>query len=515
MSGSFIQELQRRNVFRVAVIYVIAGWVLMQIGDVMFPELRLPEWSITMLVIFLLLGFPLAVILAWAFELTPEGIKRSDDVASGESISASTGRKIDFSIIAVLAVAVIILSAKVWFDGSTKSEAGIPDQSIAVLPFANRSAAAENAEFFAAGLHDELLTLLSKLSNLKVVSRTSVERLDSDLSIPEIGALLGVATVLEGQVQRAGNKLRINVQLIDAKRQDHLWATTYDRELTAQNVFSVQSNIAKTIANSLRLRLSADDDALLDSVPTENTAALEAYLMGRQVLHRNTFDALRQAEQYLRQAVELDPDYAQAWAAIANTRARMLETGMIDTEQYIDVAEPAIARALQLDERQPEAYAEQAHLRWRTDEMVAAETSFQKALALNPTDSVSLAGYGRYLRTTNRLVEAVPVLERALRNDPLSTDILFELGKAEMYSGHPAQNIEYAHRIIEIDPSSQNGPVALVQSYGWMGRYDLMWPWQMKGMAADPEDFELQAHVAAFSNLLGEAGWLISTWHSL
>ena len=228
MSGSFIQELKRRNVFRVAAIYVIVSWLLMQIGDVMFPALRLPEWTTTMLVAFLLLGFPIAVILAWAYEVTPAGVKRTKDVEPGESITHTTGRKIDFIIIAVLAVAVVFLIAKVWFEDDTAPPgiASISDKSIAVLPFANISAAEENAEFFAAGVHDELLTLLSRLGGIKVISRTSVENLDDGLSIPEIGALLGIATVLEGQVQRAGNRLRIHVQLIDALKEDHLWATT-------------------------------------------------------------------------------------------------------------------------------------------------------------------------------------------------------------------------------------------------------------------------------------------------
>ncbi|MCH8221563.1 MAG: hypothetical protein IIA76_09530, partial [Proteobacteria bacterium] len=314
MSGLFIQELKRRNVFRVAAIYVIVSWLLMQIGDVMFPALHLPEWTTTMLVAFLLLGFPIAVILAWAYEVTPAGVKRTEDVEPGESVTHITGRKIDFIIIAVLAVAVVFLIAKVWFEDDTAPPGivSVPDKSIAVLPFANISADEENAEFFAAGVHDELLTLLSRIGGIKVISRTSVENLDDGLGIPEIGALLGVATVLEGQVQRAGDRLRIHVQLIDAVKEDHLWATTYDRELTAENVFEVQSDIAKTIAKALRVQLSVSDEALLRTVPTENTQALNRYLLGRQLAFRSTFESLRRAERYFQEATELDPGYAQA-----------------------------------------------------------------------------------------------------------------------------------------------------------------------------------------------------------
>ena len=241
MARSFVQELKRRNVFRVAAIYLLVSWLLMQIGDVMFPALRLPEWTTTMLVAFLLLGFPIALILSWAYEATPEGIKRTSDVVPDDSITDLTGQKINYIIIGVLAVAVVFLGAREFLrdDALPQTEATVQDKSIAVLPFANRSAAEENAEFFAAGVHDELLTLLSKIGGIKVISRTSVENLKDGLSIPEIGTLLGVATVLEGQVQRAGNTLRINVQLINAAQEDHLWATTYDRELSAGNVFEV------------------------------------------------------------------------------------------------------------------------------------------------------------------------------------------------------------------------------------------------------------------------------------
>ncbi len=219
MAGSFIQELKRRNVFHVALIYIVVSWLLMQIGDVMFPALLLPDWTARMLVAFLLLGLPIALIFAWAYEITPEGIKKTVDVELDESITSRTGRQIDFLIIGVLAIAVVLLGIRVLTDEDSPEAlvADISEKSIAVLPFKNQSASTENAEFFASGVHDELLTLLSKLGQLKVISRTSVERLDPRLSIPEIGELLGVATVLEGQVQRAGNQLRINVQLISVE----------------------------------------------------------------------------------------------------------------------------------------------------------------------------------------------------------------------------------------------------------------------------------------------------------
>lgn len=505
MTKSFIRELKRRNVFRVAVMYFIVSWMLMQIGDLMFPALLLPEWSTTMLVAFLLLGFPVALILSWAYEATPEGIKRSGGVAADESIAAVTGRKINYSIIAVLVVGVIFLLAKDLLrqdPGSSTVPTGT-DRSIAVLPFANRSAAEENAEFFAAGVQDELLTLLSKLGGIKVISRTSVENLKEGLSIVEIGELLGVATILEGQVQRAGDSLRINVQLIDAAHEDHLWATTYDRQLTAGNVFEVQSEIARTIANSLHAELSDSDEAILNKVPTENTEALRLYMQGRQLLGRNSFDALRKAENYFKEAVSLDREYAEAWTALAGVYLAMHSTGLMDERAYIAGAEAAVAKALQLDPRLAGAYAQQGMLNWRSGDLIAAETSFRKALDLNSNELISLRFYGTYLRSQGRSAEAMSLLERSLDVDPLSVINLFELGRTERYAGHPEKTLEYARRILEIDPSSVFGYTASALAYNTMGQYALAWPWLVKIIRSDPEDFEAVAHMALIADTLG------------
>jgi len=509
MAGSFIQELKRRNVFRVAAIYLIVSWLLIQIGDVMFPALRLPEWTTTMLVAFLLLGFPIALILSWAYEATPEGMKRTSDVAPGESITDSTGQKINYIIIGVLVVAVVFLGAREFLrdDASPQTEATFQDKSIAVLPFANRSAAEENAEFFAAGVHDELLTLLSKIGGIKVISRTSVENLADGLSIPEIGALLGVATVLEGQVQRAGDTLRINVQLINAAEEDHLWATTYDRELSAGNIFEVQSEIARTIAASLHAELSESDENLLDTVPTENTEALRFYMLGQQMAGHSTFESERRAAGYLEKAVALDPNYAEAWAALAAVHAKMLQTGMITLDEYVEVAKPAVSRALQINEQLAEAHAQQGNLHWRSGNIKKAESSFKRSLQLAPGDSSSLFAYGTYLRTTGRPQEAIPILERALAADPLSVSVLFEIGKSEMYAGQPQRTKMYALRILEIDANAVYGGVAMLQAHFWMGEFDLAWPWFVKVLELDPEDYESIAHAGLFMENLGASEW--------
>ena len=506
MPTSFVQELKRRNVFRVALIYIVVSWLLMQVGDVMFPALLLPEWSTRMLVAFLILGLPIALIFAWAYEITPDGIKKTRDVVPDDSITSTTGRKIDFLIIGVLAIAVALLGLKVWTSDDTELAVGT-DKSIAVLPFKNQSASEENAEFFADGVHDELLTLLSKLGELKVISRTSVERLDPNLSTPEIGKLLGVATVLEGQVQRAGDQLRINVQLINTTDDGHIWANIYDRELTAENIFIVQSDIARTIAKALHAELSVNDEAALNTAPTRNLEALEHFMLAGPLVDRGSFDSMRRAARHYEDATALDANYAEAWTALAHVQARMFQTGLIKLQEYVASAEPAIARALQIDAGRPAAHAELGSLRWQTGGNDAAEAAFNTALELSPADPQVLFVYGNYLRTTGRSPEAVPVLEKALVGDPLNVELRFELGKAEMYGGRPERNLEQAKKILEIDPSSVHGYVANLQSYLTIGRYDLAWPWYLKAMESDPEDFELWAHAAYFSVLLGARGW--------
>ena len=483
------------------------AWLVMQVADVILNNIGSPDWVFQVLLLFLAIGLPFAVFFAWAFELTPEGLKRESEADRSKSITQKTGRKLDFAIIAALSIVVILLVGKdrLVGDRAPLDASSALGKSIAVLRFDNRSADAENAEFIAAGVHDELLTLLSKLSDLRVISRTSVERLDRNLSIPEIGALLSVATVLEGQVQRAGDRLRINVQLIDAAREDHLWATTYDRELTAENIFDVQSDIARTIADALHAQISAGDEALLEAVPTENTEALNRYLLGRQLMNHKSFQAFRQASIYFIEATELDSNYAQAWVSIAENSSQMLATGLIDLQEYFSAAEPAIKQALKLDNRLPEAHAQMATFRWLSGDFDAAEASFKMALELNPSDTRSLEKYGEYFRSTHRPLEAIPVLKRALDNDPLSVEILFELGRSELYAGRSEQNVVYSKRILEIDPSNVAGYIGLLQAYSWQGRFDLMWPWHIKAIASDPEDFELWASFSFYAEMLGDS----------
>jgi TolB-like protein/Tfp pilus assembly protein PilF len=518
---SLFAELKRRNVFRVGIAYVVVAWLILQIADVILGNIDAPGWVFRVILLLLSIGFPVILLFAWAFELTPEGIKREKEVDRSQAITTQTGQKLNRIIIGTLLIAVayfavdkFVLTRAPDSNGATTAQTTAEPQaakaarnSIAIMPFANRSANNENAEFFALGIQDELLTLLSQLGELKVISRTSVERLDPNLSIPEIGALLGVATILEGQVQRAGDQLRINVQLIDAGKEDHLWASIYDRSLTAGNVFEIQSDMARAIANALHIQLSPNDEALIQAVPTQNTEALNNYMLGKEQLVRGSFGSLDKAMAYFNSATELDPDYAQAWAAIAETAIQMLQTGSINETNYFSIAEGAVENAMRTNSRLPSAHAQLGSFLWRSGDLLAAEAAYQKALQLNPRDADSLLAFGRYLRTTNRPTEAVPVFLKAQETDPLSAELLFELGKSEMYSGNAGKTAEYGKQILEINPSLTSGRVLLLQAYIALGQFDLAWPWFMQTINSDPADFETWAHAGTFTDILGEPEW--------
>ena len=319
-------ELKRRNVVRVAIAYAIVGWLLLQVADVILDNIEAPTWVFQATLLLLIIGFPVAIIFAWAFELTPEGLKKERDVDRSESVTHLTGRKLDFVIIGVLSIAVVVFSVERFAsDEQTPSSSLSTDdrRSIAVLPLDNLSPDPENA-FFADGIHDDLLTQLAKIGSLKVVSRTSVlEYRDSPKNMREIGRELGVATLLEGGVRRVGNSVRINVQLIDAKTDEHLWAETYDRELTAENIFAIQREMATSIAGELQATLAIEEVARIGVLPTQSTIAYDLYIRGRYFWNQRTEEGFNRALEYLNQAIEEDPNYALAYAGVASVYVLM------------------------------------------------------------------------------------------------------------------------------------------------------------------------------------------------
>src|SRR5881394_705446 len=319
---NFLGELRRRNVYRVAVAYGVVGWLIIQIASQIFPVLEIPNWCVRLVVILLLLGFPIAMILTWAYELTPEGIKRTEDVVSTEAARRPITQKLNLTIIAVLVCAVAFLIWQRYY--SSPYAAAIPEKSIAVLPFENFSDDKENA-FFADGIQDDILTSLAKIHDLKVISRTSVMpyRGVPKNNLPQIAQVLGVANVLEGSVRRGGNRVVVSVQLIDARNDRHLWAKRYDRPLA--DSLGLQGELASEIASELRATLSPEEKDRVVTKPTENPDAYVLYLKARAYESNpdRLFEDFKLAEGLYSEAIQHDPSFALAHARLSATLARI------------------------------------------------------------------------------------------------------------------------------------------------------------------------------------------------
>jgi TolB-like protein/Tfp pilus assembly protein PilF len=343
-------ELKRRNVYKVAIAYAVVAWLLMQIASQIFPFFEIPNWAVRLVVLLLIIGFPIALILAWAFELTPEGIKLTD---SADREAAKPSRNKAWIYIIIVAAA---LSVTLFFVGRytapkvTRSSESLA-KSIAVLPFENLSRDPDNA-YFAVGIQEEILTRLASIADLKVISRTSTSRYQGKArNLAEIAKQLGVANILEGSVQKAADQVRVNVQLVNAQTDSHLWAETYDRKLT--DIFSVESEVARAIADQLRAKLTGREEQVIAAKPTDNVEAYNAYLRGLayslKPLSNTPANALG-AQKYLREAVRLDPKFAVAWALLSYVDARgYLTTNLQPTVALRDEARQAADTALTLE----------------------------------------------------------------------------------------------------------------------------------------------------------------------
>jgi TolB-like protein/Tfp pilus assembly protein PilF len=332
---NFFAELKRRNVYKVAVAYAVVGWLLVQVATQVFPFFEIPNWTVRLVVLAIVIGFPIALVIAWAFELTPQGLKRTEDV----DLVAQGQRKSHAWIYVVIVGAAFSIglifigryTARNTSAARTDADTGssIPQKSIAVLPFENRSRDPDNA-YFADGIQDEILTRLSKIADLKVISRTSTQHYKSaPENLREIAKQLGVANILEGSVQKSSDAVRVNVQLIKAANDSHLWADTFDRKLT--DIFSVESEVAKAIAEQLQTRLSGPEEKVIATKPTDNPEAYDAYLRGLAYTLKitNTVANAVGAQKYLREAVRLDPKFAAGWALLSSVDASSYLTGRL------------------------------------------------------------------------------------------------------------------------------------------------------------------------------------------
>ena len=423
---ALVGELRRRNIFKVSLAYMIVSWITVQVADVILPTFQAPDWVMQVLVLFLILAFPVAVLLAWAFDLTPQGLKPTSDFDQTQSITVETGQKLNHVVIALLGIAVVVLIIDNYiFPDTTVTDPDVAyRRAIAVIPFSNGSIAEENAEFFSAGIHDELLTRLAKISDLKVVSRTSVmEYKDTTKNIRQIGEELQVGSILEGGVQRAGDVLRINVQLVDSLIDEPIWVETYEREFNAANLFAIQGEISTTIAAELKARLSDAEQSRINAAPTESMAALEAYYAGKYELHQRAPDTMLTAIQHFSNSVKIDPQFGPAWAGLAETWLELPNyIASVDPMRVRMEATAAANRAIALDPESPDAAATFAwHELLYSYDWVNAEETFQKALAIDASNINALHWYSHLLSWKGQHGQAIALARQAVQADPLST----------------------------------------------------------------------------------------------
>src|SRR6266699_3219956 len=419
MSG-FFEELQRRKVYRVAAAYIIAAGFIIQIGSAVFPAWELPNWTLRLVVVLLPIGFPIDLILAWAYDVTPQGI---------QATPAPPGTQRGRNVIALTAIGLAISAVAGFFLFSRASGRSV-DKSIAVLPFQSLSDEKENA-YFADGMQDDILTNLSKIGDLKVISRMSVMsyRGDAVRNAREIGKALGVATLLEGSVRRAGNRVRVSVQLINANNDEHIWAEDYDRDLT--DVFAIQTDLAQKIASALQAKLSPNEKARLDQRPTQNTDAYLLFVQAHDYATQGEFlfrDTSLKAEQLFEQAIKLDPNFAGAFAGLSEVESWMYHT-YEPTSARREKARLNADESLRLQPDLPEGHLALGFSYYYGDrDYKRALTEFEIAKRDLPNEARAYSAIAAIQRRQGKWVESTANFEKAASLDPKNANVLFNLG---------------------------------------------------------------------------------------
>ena len=460
---SFFAELKRRNVYKVAVAYAVVGWLVIQISSTVLPTFHAPEWVVQTLVVLVALGFPIALVIAWAFELTPEGIKRTEDV------DLPTKRRAKSHAWIYIVIAGVLLSVALFFIGrytaqnsgaprqSEAATTAIPQKSIAILPFENLSEEKANA-YFAEGVQDEILTKLAAVRDLKIISRTSTAKYQSKPdNLRTVANELGVSTILEGAVQRAGDKVRVNVQLIDARADTHLWAKSYDREL--KDVLSVESEVAQEIADTLQAKLSPSESHALASVPTQDPQAYDLFLQGEYQLRAAEAvprtETYAQAEAFYRQAIARDPKFAEAYAALGYSslsshwfRSRRTAAQLAEVKSVID-------RALELAPESPEAHLSMAMFYyWGHRQYEPALAELQRTLNVQPNNAKARQYHAWILRRQGKWEQSLSEAKLAQELDPRDATIPANIAQALAVLRQWDEAERYAWRALAIEPDN-------------------------------------------------------------
>ena len=450
---NFFSELKRRNVYKVAVAYAIVGWLLVQVATQVFPFFEIPNWAVRLVVLAIVIGFPIALVIAWAFELTPEGLKRTEDADLAQQSPRKSRAWIYIVIVgALLSVGLFFVGRYSARNTASAARTELPAKSIAVLPFVNMSAD-KNDEYLSDGVSEELITALSKITGLQVKARTSSFAFKGkNEDIQKIGELLHVSHLLEGSVAKAGNKLRITAQLIQASDGNHEWSDTYDREM--QDIFAVRSEVAQQVAETLKVRLLGEDKRKIDKKPTENLEAYNLYRQGRFYADKLSEEGMTKAVPFFQQAIEKDPHFALAYAGMADNYV-IAADAIIPPREAFSKAKEAALKAIELDDSLAEAHASLGLVHYHYDwDWPAAEQELKRAISLNPQSAQSYTLYTHYLAGMGRYDEAKKYGARALELDPLSVSAHWFLGWGAIYAGRSDEAIGFFSKALELDPNN-------------------------------------------------------------
>jgi adenylate cyclase len=495
--SSMWAELKRRRVVRVVALYAIAGWVVIEVISTVSPNLDLPDWTVKLVTVLVGLGFVVAILLAWAFDIGPDGVHRTRPLSSTDSTEAAAASRSEPA------------TDRIKKD-SGPAEAELDDQrkSIAVLPFVNMSGESEN-EYFSDGISEEILNLLVKLPKLRVSSRTSSFAFKGkDFDIPEVARRLNVGTVLEGSVRKQGERVRITAQLIDTRSDSHIWSETYDREL--RDVFVIQDDIAKSIVEALQVTLTPKERRAIQYVATSNALAYDFYLHGRKFFYSMTKRNFHHAVRLYNQAIEQDPNYALAYAGIADAYSLLFQYGE-STPENARKANEASSKAIELDPDSSEAHASRGmalSLNKRHDE---AEKEFETAILLNPALFEAHYFYARDCLAQGKFEKAARLFSDAVKVNPedyqspvFLSQVYFELGRNQEGMESALRAAKAVEKHLELHPDDARALYLGSYSHTKVGNVDIARDWAERALDADREEPAVAYNVACCYSMLGD-----------
>lgn len=482
---NLFQELQRRNVFRVAIGYIVSIWLIVQVADLVLENIGAPDWVMQTILLILALGFPVVVFFSWAYEVTPEGIKLESEIDRSQSITHVTGRKLDRAVVGVLVIALAYFAFD-KFVLDPKRDAKLVEEmqsavaepvdtpqgvvadarkSIVVLPFVNMSDDSGN-EYFSDGITEELLNVLTRVPELRVISRSSAFSFKGqNIDIPTVAAKLNVSHVLEGSVRKSGNRVRITAQLIETSSDTHLWSESYDHEL--DDVFAIQDEISREVVEALQIQLLGN----VPTVPSTDTEAYTFYLKGRHYDQLNTPESWKTAEQAFRQAIAIDPEFAPAWAELSFVMQSQANLSYIDLHEGIEAARNAAVRALELDDTLADAWAALAGIQFAYDwNWNLAEGTTRTALQYGPRNSAALGNAAHVMRGLGRTDEAIEYALQAVETDPLNRGSLRVLAVTYWLAGQLSDSEATLRHLLDLYPDADTERAFLAGTIAQLNR---------------------------------------------